>query len=1032
MTTEQIDRFKRELKQNIQGDVTFDQMTRGIYATDASHYQMMPSCIVVPKDNADTIHAIKIAHKHNIPLTSRGGGTSLSGQTFGPGIVLDFSKYMDKVLEVNEAEQWARVQPGAVRDRINAQFAKLNTPTGTGLHFSPDPATGSRATIGGMIGNNTSGTRSIVYGKAIDNVISCTFALDDGTILECESLNQTDWQHKEELTDREGDVYRQVRQVIEQNADEIKSRYPKVMRRVSGYNLDEFVDGAGYTGPIGGRDNAGHRLWNLSNLLVGSEGTIGILLEAKIKLTPLPKATAICAVHFDDDIESLRAVPEINKHDPSAVELLDKVVLDEAMRNPATKHMATFIDPHPDDPENTTRTPAAIQVVEVFAETPEEASNRMLAFAEAMKSKGIGYAHHVRTDPKRINDVWEVRKLGLGLISNVKGPIKGQAFVEDACVPVEVLGDYIAYLKQICTDKNVPTSMYAHSSVGVIHFRPMIDLHDPEQRQKMVEIAEAAFHKVCEYGGTFAGEHGDGIVRGQFIPTYYGQQIYDAFKQIKNIFDPKNLMNPGKIIDTPSMISNLRYGDQYRVAEIPSNYNYHDQGGFQLAVEQCNGVGACRKVGSGTMCPSYMATRDEEATTRGRANALRLAMSNQLGKLGLSSTRLKKVLDLCLACKACKSECPNAVDMAKLKSDTLQMHHDAHGTPLGYKLMGRVPQTAKLIAGPLAHINNAMMKLPGVNILMEKFLGIDRRRPMPPFATTTLKKELAKRNHRAPSQQSTPATNVTNMGGKKVVLFDDTYANYFEPHVGLAAVDLLEAAGYEVIIANAGCCQRTRMSKGLVREAKKLGTKTIQNLDKIGRDANNPNSGGAPILCLEPSCASSLVDDLPDLIDDTEMCKRVAARVKMIDIFLQEEGISLESTVGDILLHGHCHQKAMFGTTAIETLYENMSDASCEEAGAGCCGMAGSFGYEQFDVSKLVGEERLFPAVRKAVSEGKTIVACGISCRHQLHDFLDVKAKHFVEVVKVAATNHAQKESFGGVGDGCCGNCTCDKDKPTS
>ncbi|WP_432798700.1 FAD-binding and (Fe-S)-binding domain-containing protein [Poriferisphaera sp. WC338] len=983
MTSEQLAGFERELRGVVRGDVTFDEMTRGIYATDASHYQMMPRCVVVPLDEGDAVHAVKICGKYGVAITSRGGGTSLSGQTFGEGMVLDFSKYMDGVIEVNEEEGWARVQPGAVRDRINVQFAKF------GMHFSPDPATGSRATVGGMIGNNTSGTRSIVYGKTIDNVVSCKFVLADGTVIDGEAKSEEDWKDREQLNDRESDVYVGVRRIVEENKEEVLTRYPKVMRRVSGYNLDEFVDGAGYTGPIGGRDNAGKRKWNLTNLMVGSEGTLGVLLEAKIKLTPLPKATAICVVQFDDDIDSLRAVPVINTFGPSAVELLDKIVLDEAVRNPATKHMATFVEGEP----------AAVQVVEVFGESQEEAAKRILEVAEALKAKGIGYAWHVRTDPKLIADVWEVRKLGLGLISNVKGPVKGQAFVEDACVPVEVLADYIAYLKEICAEKGVPTTMYAHSSVGVIHFRPMIDLHDDEQRQKMVEIAEAAFKKVCEYGGVFAGEHGDGIVRGQFVPIYFGEKLYEAFRQLKGVFDPKNVMNPGKVVDTPSMVSHLRYGDQYRVAEISANYQYRDQGGFQLAVEQCNGVGACRKVGSGTMCPSYMATRDEEATTRGRANALRLAMSNQLGKLGLGSKRLKKVLDLCLACKACKSECPNAVDMAKLKSDTLQMHHDVHGTPFGYKLMGRVPDTAKLVAGPLAHLNNVMMKLPGVNVLMEKLVGVDRRRPMPPFATTTLQRELRKRT----------AKQEGNTSRGKVVLFDDTYANYFEPHVGVAAVDLLEACGYEVEIARAGCCQRTRMSKGLVREAKTLGTKTMQNLDTVG-------DGVCPIICLEPSCASALVDDLPDLMDDEVMGKRVATRVRMIDIFLQEEEVVLESTAGDILLHGHCHQKAMFGTDAIEGLYDKMEGSSCEEAGAGCCGMAGSFGYEQYDVSKLVGEERLFPAVREAVKEGKSIVACGISCRHQLHDFLDVKAKHFVEVVQ------PKKESCGK-----CADCDCEE-----
>ena len=986
--------LEEELRENVRGDVTFDLMSKGIYATDASHYQMMPVCIVVPKDEDDTVRAIRIAYKYSVPVIARGGGTSLSGQTFGAGMVIDCSKYMDKILEVNEKEGWARVQPGAVRDRINAEFGQF------GMHFSPDPATGNRATVGGMIGNNTSGTRSIVYGKTIDSVISCKIALADGTVIDCEDLDEEGWKEKEKIEGMEGAVYQGVRHIVEQNKQEIKDRYPKVMRRVSGYNLDEFVDGAGYTGDIGGRPNGGHRKWNLSNLIIGSEGTLGYLLEAKIKLTELPKSTAICVVHFEDEIDSMRKVAEINKFNPTAVELLDKIVLEEAVKNNATKHMATFIENHPDAKEGEFIVPAAVLVVEVFGETREDASKKIDDVTAMMKKQGIGYAWHVRKDPKKIQDVWEVRKLGLGLISNVKGPVKGQAFVEDACVPVEKLGDYITHLKKVCKDNGVPSSMYAHASVGVIHFRPMIDLHHPEQREKMTRIAEEAFKKVCEYGGVFAGEHGDGMVRGQFIPVYFGDRLYEAFKQLKGVFDPGNLMNPGKLVDAPSMISNLRYGDQYKVEDVKANYHYRSQGGFQLAVEQCNGVGACRKVGSGTMCPSYMATRDEEATTRGRANALRLAMSKQLGKLGLGSDRLKKVLDLCLACKACKSECPNAVDMAKLKSDTLQMHHDEHGTPLGYKLMGRIPNTAKLVAGPMAPIANRVMKLPGMNVLMEKMLGVDRRRPMPPFATKTLKSHLKKH-----VKADVPVTR------GKVVLFDDTYANYYEPNVGMDAIRLLEACGYEVEIARAGCCQRTRMSKGLVREAKKYGTPTMMNLDKCG-------GGTAPILCLEPSCASSLVDDLPDLIDDEELGKRVAGRVKMIDEFLREEGVSLQSKVGDILLHGHCHQKSAFGTDAIEGFFEDMEDCSCDEAGAGCCGMAGSFGYEHYDLSRKIGEERLFPAVREAVKDGKTIVACGISCRHQLHDMLDVKAKHFVEVVEPRTVS---------LDVVCCGKCgSCD------
>ncbi len=964
--------LESQLRAAVRGEVSFDPISRGIHATDASHYQVMPTCVVVPRDEADCVAAIRVAHQHRLPITARGGATSLSGQTFGTGLILDCSKYMDQIVEINEDEQWMRVQPGAVRDRINQQLKPL------GLHFTPDPATGNRATVGGMLGNNTSGTRSIVYGKTIDQVISCRVALADGTVLECGPVDDEQWQHKAQGESAEARIYRGVKDIILRHQDEIRDRYPKVMRRVSGYNLDEFVDGAGYTGPIGPRreHNQGRRAWNLANLIVGSEGTLGVLLEAKVRLVPLPKATAVCVVHFNQLLDALSAVDAMLDHGPSTVELLDDVVMDEARVNAATKHMAHFI----------AGWPKAVQIVEFMGDAPDQAQHRAEAFARDMKDRKIGYAWPVFGDAKNQADIWNTRKLGLGLITNVKGKVKGRDFIEDACVPTDKLAEYVGKIMDLCASMGViRVSKYAHASVGVIHIAPSLDLHEPEDVEKMAAIAEQAFTWVMEYGGSWSGEHGDGQLRGQFLPRMFGDTLYHAFREVKAIFDPDNLMNPGKVVDAPAMTANLRYqqeGYSQRIAEVASNYQYRDQGGFALAVEQCNGVGACRKLGDGTMCPSYMATRDESATTRGRANALRLAMSGQLGDDALASQELQDgVMALCLACKACKSECPNAVDMAKLKSDTLQMRHDQHGVPLGYKLMGEMPIQARRLAGPLAHLTNAMARLPGYGFFMEKIAGIDRRRPIPAFATRPLKARLRGRT----KPQDAPRG--------RVVLFNDTYASYMEPHVGVAAVDLLEGCGYEVLLADAGCCQRPRMSKGLVKDAKRDGTKTMQNLDVYAKQ-------DLPIVCLEPSCASALIDDLPDLMDDAKMGQRVADQVRMIDVFLEEQGVELTSDHADILLHGHCHQKALFGTRSMENAFAKMENTHCEEAGAGCCGMAGSFGYEHYDVSRKVGEDRLFPAVRQAAERDATVIACGISCRHQLHDFLNVKAKHWVEVVK--------------------------------
>ncbi len=971
--------LEKALRATLRGDVCFDMASRGMYATDASHYQMMPACVVVPADQDDCVAAVEIAGRFKIPIIPRGGATSLSGQTFGSGMVIDTSKFMDRVLEVNAQQRWARVQPGVVRDRLNAHLASL------GLHLAPDPATANRATVGGMIGNNASGTRSLVYGKTIDHLLACKVVLSDGTVMDLQSLDAQGWQQRCDAGGREAGIYGGIREIVTHHRDEILARYPKVMRRVSGYNLDEFVEGAGYTGPIGGRASTDRQCWNLAHLIAGSEGTLACLLEATVRLTPLPQATAVAIVHFDNELESLRHLPAILRHNPSAVELLDGLVLRESQINPATRSMANFLEGQPQ----------AVLLVEVFGQDAQDAEQRIVALVQDLKNQRIGYAWPVRSDRRGQADVWNVRKLGLGLISNVPGPVKGQAVVEDACVPVDVLAEYIERLQQVCRGLDVATTMYAHASVGVIHFRPILDLHREDHRQKMKQIADRAFEMVCQYGGVFAGEHGDGLVRGEFIPRYYGEQLYEAFRQVKGLFDPANLMNPGKIVDSPSMLSHLRYGDQYRMLQVPTLFHYRDQGGFQLAVEQCNGVGACRKLDAGTMCPSYMATRDEEASTRGRANALRLAMTGQLEDTTLDSRRVKQVVELCLACKACATECPNAVDMSRLKSEVLQMHHDRHGTPWGYRLIGAMPDLARRIAGPLGHLVNRLARLPGYGWWMEKVAGIDRRRPQPPFATRTLARMVSDRARQRPGH-APGDRQVPDRG--RVVLFDDTYASCMEPRVGMAAVELLEGCGYQVVLAQAGCCQRPRLSKGLVRQAKRRGTQTMQRLDVFAQQ-------GLPILCLEPSCASALAHDLPDLMDDPHMGRRVAERISMIDVFLDQQVAAgriapLTAIPGPFLLHGHCHQKALFGTEAIHRHFQRIAGLEWDEVDSGCCGMAGSFGYEHNDLSRQIGEDRLFPAVRAAAAHGKTIIACGISCRHQLRDCLNIESQHWVEVMR--------------------------------
>ena len=957
--------LERALREQVRGDVSFDTLTRGLHSTDASHYQIMPTCVVWPIDPDDAAEAVRIAGAHQCPITPRGGATSLSGQTTWTGMVLDCSRYMDQLVELNVKAQWARVGPGMIRDQLN-QAVKQHK-----LHFAPDPATGDRATIGGMIGNNSSGTHSIVHGKTVDHVIECTVALADGSVLTFGPEHATQWQNIAAGDDRNADIHQRFKQIIDDNRDEIERRFPKVMRRVSGYNLDHFT-----------RDMH-ERPWNLAQLIVGSEGTLGALLEAKVKLTPLPKATSVVVVHFHELMRALEAVSPILEHGPAAVEILDKVILDEAKTNRSTDKLAAdFLEGSPE----------AVLIVEFFGDSKDEVADKAQRFASDMKQRQIGYARPIRTEPARQQNVWKLRKLALGLASNVPGARKRQAFVEDACVPVEVLPEYIGKVLALCKENDAPVSLYGHASVGVVHLEPMLDLHLESERQKMKAISDQVFELVCHYNGSWSGEHGDGIVRGGQLRRFFGDRIYQAFRDVKGLFDPHNLMNPGKIVDAPPMTDHLRYGGDYRVAEISTAFNYRDQGGFQLAVEQCNGVGACRKLGAGTMCPSYMATRDEEHSTRGRANALRLAMTGQVDVNGdaMTSDRLHETLDLCLSCKACKSECPNSVDMSRLKSDFLRLYYRRHGTPLSARLAADVPTAARRVAGPLAPLVNMVQRSRPFKWFAQRIGAADRRRTLPGFTRYPLPRWFRQRDKPEQAPKG------------RVVLFDDTYASYFEPRIGRAAVRLLEDCGYEVMLARAGCCQRPRLSEGLLDAAKKDGTRTLRQLDQYAQQ-------GLPILTLEPSCASALTDDLPDLVDDVELGKRVAAHVKMIDVFLAEQmdAGTLDRTFTTkckrVLLHGHCHQKALYGTEAMRRVLDSIEGLKVNEVDAGCCGMAGAFGYAKYDLSMKIGEDRLFPAIRKR--DDKTVpVACGFSCRHQVRDACGVMPKHWVEILRAEKT----------------------------
>ncbi len=947
--------FVADLKKNI-ADVLDDAYSMGMYATDASHYQILPLAVILPRNESEVKKGVEIARNYKIKILPRGGGTSLAGQTVGKALVIDFSKYMTKILEFNEQERWIRVQPGVVRDELNEKIAKFN------LHFAPDPATSSRANIGGMVANNSSGTKSILYGKTVDHILEAKVLLADGTELLLKEFTPQEYELKTHQKNKEGDIYHKFREIILNNKGEIKQRFPKVMRRVGGYNLDEFV----YTGD-----------WNLAKLITGSEGTLAVILEAKLNLEPLPKFKSVAVVHFSELLEAIRAVQPMLSFHPSAIEILDKTVLDLSRENLTTQWHCHFIE----------NDPAAILIVEFYGDSFENVMQRPREMIEKLKNIGLGYAYPLFPDGKEYDDVWTVRKKGLGLMMGLRGEKRALSFIEDAAIPTEVLPEYIDKVLKICKKYNTDVSMYAHASVGVIHVQPLLDLRQEEGIKNLKNIADETFDLVVKYRGSWSGEHGDGLVRSAYNERFFGSRLYNAFREIKHLFDPENLMNPGKIVDAQSIEQNLRYGTNYKDQDVKTEFQYRSENNFREAVHMCTGVGECRKLQGGTMCPSFKATRDEEHSTRGRANALRLAMSGQLGKEGLTSKRLHQVLDLCLSCKACKSECPSNVDMSKMKGDVLQMYYDEHGITLRDRLIRNSSRAALYLSGTLSHLVNFIQRTKLFRIVLQKLAGFDRRRILPEYAKEPFYKWFEKEG------------NNNYRSSKKVVLFADTYLNFHEPQIGVAALQLLNSCGFEVILANVGCCQRPKISHGFLREAKKEGAKTIEGLKKyLDQELK--------IVVCEPGCASALNDDLADLVEDDALAAMLQKQVMMIDVFLAKEieagniNTAFEP-VADILIHGHCHQKALYSTKGMKTIF-GKSPRTVEEIPSGCCGMAGAFGYEKehYDMSKKIGEEILFPAV-KSMKDGAIIVANGFSCRHQIEHFTGVKPKHWVEVIRV-------------------------------
>ncbi|MBE0662029.1 MAG: FAD-binding protein [Bacteroidales bacterium] len=960
-----------ELASKLKGDLFTDYPSRLLYATDASVYREVPLAVARPKDKEDIRTLIHFARKFNTSLIPRTAGTSLAGQVVGEGIVVDISKHMTKVLEINREEKWVRVEPGVILDEMNKLLEPL------GLFFGPETSTSNRCMIGGMLGNNSCGAHSLVYGSTRDHTLSVKALLYDGTEVEFGALNQSEFEEKCEGSNLENSLYRQIREMLSANVnqEQILKGFPEkiIKRRNTGYAIDLLLDCEPFTS--NGPD------FNFSRLLAGSEGTLAFFTEIKLNLVPLPpKEKALVCVHCLTLEEAFRGNLVALKHGPVAVELMDKVIIEQTANNIEQRKNRFFIQGNP----------AAILIIEFACATQEDLMDRITKMEQAMRELGYGY-HFPVIRGKDIGKVWTLRKAGLGLLSNIPGDAKPVAVIEDTAVNPAFLPEYIAEFQELLKRFNLDCVYYAHIATGELHLRPVLNLKDPEYVELFRKLAYETALLVKKFKGSLSGEHGDGRLRGEFIPLMIGEHNYKLVQSVKEMWDPHNIFNPKKIVDNPPMNTSLRYEPGAEVREPETIFDFSDTLGILRAAEQCNGSGDCRKteVIGGTMCPSYMGTRDEYTTTRARANILREFLTRSNKANPYDHQEIYDIMDLCLSCKACKAECPSSVDITKYKAEFLQHWYDANGIPLRTRAIAYITSLNKL-AMILPGLYNGFVKNKFTSGLLKKFLGFATDRSMPLLGKTTLK-QWARRN--------TPK--LQNPIGK-VFLFADEFTNYNDIETGKAAIRLLSLLGYEVVIPKHVESGRTFLSKGLLRSARK---KAIANVTML-KDIVSENT---PLIGIEPSAILTFRDEYGDLLNGElkESAKALAKNALMFDEFIMREveAGKIDSSIftsepRHVKLHGHCHQKALSTTGPTKAMLSLPAKYKVEEMKTGCCGMAGSFGYEKehYDLSMKIGELVLFPEVRN--SDNETIIAApGTSCRHQIKDGTGKTALHPIEVL---------------------------------
>jgi FAD/FMN-containing dehydrogenase/Fe-S oxidoreductase len=961
----------QELSRSIEGELFTDDTMRILYATDASAYREMPLAVAIPKTLEDIKKLIQFATHNTTSLIPRTAGTSLAGQVVGNGIIVDVSKNFTKILELNTEENWVRVQPGVIRDELNL-FLKPH-----GLFFGPETSTANRAMMGGMVGNNSCGSNSVVYRSTREHLLEVKAILSDGTNVEFKTVTNDAFHTKCEMDNLEGKIYKNIRSILSNydNQQEIRKQFPKksVERRNTGYAIDMLLEKAPFV--------AGKPDFNFCELIAGSEGTLAFITEIKLNVVPLPlKETGLLCVHFNSIDESLRANLIALKYKPSASELIDHYILECTKGNIEQSKNRFFVQGDP----------GAILVIEFVKNTREEITDICKNVEDEMNAAGLGYYFPLLfgDDTKKI---WTLRKAGLGLLGNLPGDAKAVPVIEDTAVDVNDLPAYIREFNELLVKYNLHAVHYAHAGSGEIHLRPIINLKTAEGNQLFKSIAQEIATLVKKYDGSLSGEHGDGRLRGEFIEQMIGPKNYLLLKQLKNTWDPQHIFNPNKIVDTPPMNSMLRYTPGQQTPTFNTIFRYHNQDVLQHA-EQCNGSGDCRKthLSGGTMCPSFMATRNEKDSTRARANILREFLTNSKEVNRFNHKEIYDVMDLCLSCKACKSECPSNVDVAKLKAEFLQQYYDSNGVPFRSKLIANFTNAAKL-GSILPGVYNFFMSNKTTSTIIKKMSGFAVDRSMPLMHKSTLQSWYKKH----PKQN--------NNNSRTVYLFCDEFTNYNDTSIGIKAILLLERLGYNVVIPKHIESGRAWLSKGLIRKGKQIANKNIALLKEI-------ISNETPLIGVEPSAILTFRDEYIDLANDDQLeaAKQLSKNVFLIDEFIAGEikkgFIKAEQFTTEekqILLHGHCQQKSLSALTYSVDILSLPKNYTVQTIASGCCGMAGSFGFEKehYDLSMQIGELVLFPAVRNKKSEAVIVAAPGTSCRHQIKDGTNTLAKHPVEIL---------------------------------